>query len=248
VPKLIAVWNPTRGIWEDPEGAIDLLSEHSEPFLETWPTSGMTRNGEAFELLTPGLHTGDSGSSSLPTPLASDGERQSLAYGRGNPTLRGVTQALLPTPVVTDSAGTSNATAVRSNPDSKHHSGRTLTDVLMPTPRASRGASGTETMYKLGASRSDEGRTQGEVLLGTPRTSSANGAGRPEASDRGARGRLEGQIALLKTPTSQLAVNGGSQHPAKRRAGGHGPTLADEVEFLLSTGANTDQRLNAGSQ
>lgn len=41
--------------------------------------------------------------------------------------------------------------------------------------------------------------------------------------------------ALLKTPTAQLAVNGGSQHPDKRRAGGHGPTLADEVEHLLPT-------------
>lgn len=38
---------------------------------------------------------------------------------------------------------------------------------------------------------------------------------------------------LLKTPTAQLAVNGGSQHPDKRKAGGHGPTLADQVEHLL---------------
>lgn len=38
---------------------------------------------------------------------------------------------------------------------------------------------------------------------------------------------------LLKTPTAQLAVNGGSQHPDKRRAGGHGPTLADQVECEL---------------
>jgi hypothetical protein len=38
---------------------------------------------------------------------------------------------------------------------------------------------------------------------------------------------------LLKTPTAQLAVNGGSQHPDKRRAGGHGPTLADQVEHQL---------------
>jgi hypothetical protein len=44
-----------------------------------------------------------------------------------------------------------------------------------------------------------------------------------------------GGSALLKTPTSQLAVNGGSQHPDKRKAGGHGPTLADEVEHLLPT-------------
>lgn len=42
-------------------------------------------------------------------------------------------------------------------------------------------------------------------------------------------------VALLRTPTAQLATNGGSQHPDKRREGGHGPTLADEVEHLLPT-------------
>jgi hypothetical protein len=46
-----------------------------------------------------------------------------------------------------------------------------------------------------------------------------------------------GSSSLLKTPTSQLAVNGGSQHPEKRKAGGHGPTLADEIEHLLPTPA-----------
>lgn len=38
---------------------------------------------------------------------------------------------------------------------------------------------------------------------------------------------------LLKTPTSNLGSNGGSQHPDKRKAGGHGPTLADEVEWTM---------------
>lgn len=38
---------------------------------------------------------------------------------------------------------------------------------------------------------------------------------------------------LLKTPTAQLGTNGGSQHPEKRKAGGHGPTLADQVEWEL---------------
>ena len=45
---------------------------------------------------------------------------------------------------------------------------------------------------------------------------------------------------LLKTPTAQLAINGGSQHPDKRRAGGHGPTLADQVEHLLPTPVSAD--------
>lgn len=45
---------------------------------------------------------------------------------------------------------------------------------------------------------------------------------------------------LLKTSTAQLAINGGSQHPTKRKEGGHGPTLADEVEHLLPTPAVND--------
>ncbi len=45
---------------------------------------------------------------------------------------------------------------------------------------------------------------------------------------------------LLKTPTSNLATNGGSQHPAKRKQGGHGPNLADEVEWLLPTPKASD--------
>jgi len=40
-------------------------------------------------------------------------------------------------------------------------------------------------------------------------------------------------VTLLKTPTSNLGSNGGSQHPDKRRGGGHGPNLQDEVEHLL---------------
>ena len=47
-------------------------------------------------------------------------------------------------------------------------------------------------------------------------------------------------LTLFRTPTSQLAVNGGSQHPDKRKAGGHGPTLADEVEHLLPTPKASD--------
>lgn len=45
---------------------------------------------------------------------------------------------------------------------------------------------------------------------------------------------------LLKTPTSNLGANGGSQHPAKRKQGGHGPNLADEVEWLLPTPKASD--------
>jgi hypothetical protein len=71
------------------------------------------------------------------------------------------------------------------------------------------------------------------------RVSSEMGGQRPSGSKRAV--TLGTATAhLLKTPTAQLAVNGGSQHPDKRKAGGHGPTLADEVEHLLPTPRATD--------
>jgi DNA (cytosine-5)-methyltransferase 1 len=70
------------------------------------------------------------------------------------------------------------------------------------------------------------------ALLPTPTTREASGPGRLDGYRNDT---LRAQVALLKTPTASLAVNGGSQHPDKRRDGGHGPTLADGVEFLLPT-------------
>jgi hypothetical protein len=58
-------------------------------------------------------------------------------------------------------------------------------------------------------------------------------------AERSNENRTQGEV-LLKTPTAQLAINGGSQHPDKRKAGGHGPTLADEVEHLFPTPKASD--------
>jgi hypothetical protein len=82
-----------------------------------------------------------------------------------------------------------------------------------------------------------EPRTDGSgssSLLATPTAAIATG-GPPQDS----KGKRDLRLDLLKTPTSQLAVNGGSQHPDKRKAGGHGPTLADEVEHLPQTPLTT---------
>lgn len=54
---------------------MDLFCEHLDAFLETWPASGMTLRGRAYELPTWAPRTGASGSSSspgllLPTPEA----------------------------------------------------------------------------------------------------------------------------------------------------------------------------------
>lgn len=121
MPQPIATWNPARGVWEVPNSE-SLICGHSELFSETWPTSGMTRGGSAYELPTSAPRTDGSESSLLPR-------------------------------------------------------------MATPGPSGDENSTGTE--------------------------------------------------ALLRTPTAQLAVNGGSQHPEKRKAGGHGPTLADEIEHLL---------------
>jgi hypothetical protein len=73
---------------------------------------------------------------------------------------------------------------------------------LLATPRASRGASGTETMYALGGERTDEDRPRGEVLLPTP--NAADGMGGPGNSGRDGGLNLRTAAALLPTPTSQL--------------------------------------------
>jgi hypothetical protein len=65
------IWNPVRGVWEK-AGMANLLCEHWELFSETWPTSGMTQNGQVFALPMQEHHTTDSEFSSLPTPTTRD--------------------------------------------------------------------------------------------------------------------------------------------------------------------------------
>lgn len=62
--RQIAIWNDSTDEWLNPSGAIDLFSEHSEPFSERWPDSGTTRNGAAFERPTWELPTDANGCSS----------------------------------------------------------------------------------------------------------------------------------------------------------------------------------------
>ena len=81
------IWNTVRGVWEKP-GMASLLCEHWELFSETWPTSGMTQNGQVFELPMQAHHTTDLESSLLRSPTASQGEGGALgeeeARKRGN--------------------------------------------------------------------------------------------------------------------------------------------------------------------
>lgn len=83
------------------------------------------------------------------------------------------------------------------------------------------------------------------LLLGTPRTSSKNGPSESEIEDGDPKHRLETQVEILRRgallPTPDAYERGGSQHPAKRAAGGHSITLQDVAEHtLLPTPRATD--------
>jgi hypothetical protein len=68
VPLPVAKWNPARDVWET--DSLSLLCGHSTVFSATFPVSGMTRSGVAYELQTSGLLMVASESLLLPTPRA----------------------------------------------------------------------------------------------------------------------------------------------------------------------------------
>jgi hypothetical protein len=77
VQKLIAEWNTELKLWGNLE--TDLLSERWVPFLETWPTSGTTQSGVAYELPMQVHPTSVSESLLLRTPVASEVEGGAVA-------------------------------------------------------------------------------------------------------------------------------------------------------------------------
>ena len=109
--KLIATWNIARGVWEKPTGG-GLLCEHSEPYSETWPTSGIMLNGQAYEQPTPALPTIGTEYLSSPGPLLRTPTAAEVDGGPVHPdvakakgqTLRLTSQVLhlLPTVITTD--------------------------------------------------------------------------------------------------------------------------------------------------
>ena len=76
-----ATWNSARGVWETNQ--VNLLCGHSEPFLATWQTSGMTRNGQVFALPMPERLTADLESSLSPIPEESMLRTPSAIEGQG---------------------------------------------------------------------------------------------------------------------------------------------------------------------
>lgn len=156
MPKPLATWNPARDVWETPQ-TEGLFCEHLDVYSETFPTSGMTANGAAYELPTWEHHTGGSGSSSLlPTVTTSDTNGPGK-HGDGGMDLR-TTVSLLPTPVAQPSGNTPE-NHLRKKPGRQIvtdlsiivENGLLLTGgKLLPTPAAMDGSGGRITKEKGG--------------------------------------------------------------------------------------------------
>lgn len=134
----IATWNPARGVWETNQ--MNLLCEHSVLYSETWPASGMTLNGQAYELPMPVQPTTVSEYSSLPTPTTQDNSGKCRDHGGDllHELTCGCSRAerRLPTPTVSDQY-TANLTSSQQTAGSLHSV--TLAQIvnrpdLLPTP------------------------------------------------------------------------------------------------------------------
>ncbi len=164
----------------------------------------------------------------LPTPLTSDNRSGSPADERRHETQLRAIESLLPTPSVSNSHGN----------DRNSRGDLLLPGVaqLLPTPSAALGD---------GGQKSRSGERKGEPLLGgiaemasakllpTPLTSDWNTpGGHGEGGDN-----LRTTVArLLPTPDAYSAERGGSQHPDKRRGGGHAVSLQDVAEHVTDWG------------
>jgi hypothetical protein len=219
VQKQIAEWNTELKLWSKPSEG--LFSERLELFSETWPTSGMTQNGQAFELVMPERPINDSEFSSLPTLKARD--HQAEGYEAG---LRRTTPQL--------------GTIVKGIVDEDER-------VMLPTPRANEPGS---TSVGYGDSLNDfanrvvNGYARKDIeLLRSPTASQGQGGalGEAEARKRGNTvgirdqamdlAKLQGhrvsrEVANLPTPTVSDQYTGNLTSTQQKPGSMHSVTLA----------------------
>jgi hypothetical protein len=104
--ELLARYDPATRSWRTSQHC---WVEGLERFSETWPRSGMTRNGTAYRLPPLAPHTGATASGLWPTARATDGDKGSRTakgaakeMARGRNRDLGMVAALWPTPVSRD--------------------------------------------------------------------------------------------------------------------------------------------------
>ena len=182
MPKQIAVWNTDLKLWTKPNEV--LFSEHLELFSGTWPTSGMTVSGVAFELPMQVPHTNASECLSQPT---------------------------LPTPKAQDGYKGNTQTSAQREAKGFYVDLPNVAVDLMPTPTRRDYKDGTADHQRDGKVQTDTVAraifSSGEVaLMGTPRTSSANGSTPKQVAKGAPKARIEDQVLLTNWGKFEPAI------------------------------------------
>jgi hypothetical protein len=83
-PESFAEYDPDTSSWRTSQ---DSLFEESTPFSQTWPMSGMTRNGTAYRQRPSALPTYEHESFFWPTPVADDTGHRKNPFSQGGVSL-----------------------------------------------------------------------------------------------------------------------------------------------------------------
>lgn len=201
--------SPDKSSWRIPQCfALEGLPESSP----TFPTSGTMRNGECWEqpTLAPGISASECGS--WPTPNVPNGCRTlhhvdtfngKTAYHNGKKVQVGLEQAVKwPTPLAGDAKSTCNATANRSNPDSKHHAGTTLTDAI----RSWRSPLASDASKAGRGNFTHQVKNSAVVQYPTPTTQDAKNCGAPSQHNRNS--KPLNAVMQYPTPTAITDLGG----------------------------------------
>lgn len=131
-PQPFATFDRDTCSWRTWRTSLLSTTEPSgERFSGNWPRSGSMSGGTAFQQQPSAPRTSVTGSLPLlPTPTASDGNKDSKRYGKGNLKLSGAVETLLPTPRATD--GHQGPGSRRSSDEWRPALGEAIN--LLPTP------------------------------------------------------------------------------------------------------------------
>jgi hypothetical protein len=205
-----------------------------------WDATGFSEL-PPLEAATSGNGSSGSQFTVLPTPTTSNAQGNSY-NNRGQLLLPGVVQALLPTPRV-QSGGASGGVDMRDRPNGKNLA--TAISLLLPTPRPQSKDGGGRAEPNWTGTRPSGSKqalnlaTAIDMLLPTPLARDHKGSASPTGSPHKSRpGQMRGPgeaglpqtvVKLLRTPGANLGTNGGGQSASKRLAGGHHPSVEDQV-------------------